>query len=326
MIAQPVTSALALARAHLHALARGWVRGLRGLVLCAAAIALSACATRGPTLDGPERAEVAPPRIATVRPDGEAEGLAEAANGARQDEVYLQDPLYRELIQQSFLAIQSRLAFPCNRVRGTDSHVLVVEPMEFEAGGDHPADGSWLQIVEFERCGVPQSQSLQVNAKPDVAPEIAALVPGFSQADPRLQLDILFSSVLPKGAERFAGTCAPTQENTIVTAAGERVLAPRVIDSYIGSVSDGGRGGVLAWTELWMLELCNSITPLSIAIENVEGRSPPSTFLVTVPEGRESVPVSLLDSYPDLNAAWREAPEGPAPVAKFTTFGTGPAL
>jgi hypothetical protein len=130
---------------------------------------------------------------------------------------------------------------PSPTLRGLNV-VITVSPT-FDAGGA-PVSGEWRLVGQFEGCGKSRFVSVVYGFGPDGKMVRAALLPGTTAADPRLQLDSVTYAAL--GMSKLAPKdCKDT-----------RISDTKFVAFEGGTAPAAGTPNKRAWTEEWTVRSC----------------------------------------------------------------------
>lgn len=298
------------------------MRFVKLTILAALCGVMTACATTGAETGTAPAAAAAVAE--TPKPAATSGQAAKPAEVDARTEAYLRSESYGKLIEAKFVALQSDLAFPCNKVTTTGGDVIIIDPLAFGAP-EHPVSGRWFQRIFFDRCGTPQAQTFEVANAGGEPPKVLGMIAGFTGTDPVMQVDILGKGVLPLGAQLYEGQCEKTKANSATLKSGQTIIVPRVIDSYPAPSPAQTDKGIQVEREVWVIEACRKVTPLVVQMSIDPSKSPPRTFQVGRPAGIAAMPKALLEHYPNLREAWEKAPAAAAPLVEFKTFGKASA-
>ena len=115
--------------------------------------------------------------------------------------------------------------------------LVIMAPPVFGPDGQQPMRGAWIDQIQVSRCGSDALRSLLISVK-DSSMQLAALLPGSTDATPVLQRDAL------PAAEIQAKQAAKCQTKMVV------------IDTVIeGELKPGA-----PWNEVWTFHGCDNAT------------------------------------------------------------------
>ena len=134
----------------------------------------------------------------------------------------------------------------------------IIEPVAFDGGSGPPTGGKWIDRLTVKHCGRTMTYNFLISAREDGTPQIATLVPGDSNTDPRLQRETLplAEETASDHAAELDPTLASCPDVWVKYAEYEGELAA---DSP--KLTDGATGG---WTETWQVEVCERTVPLEM--------------------------------------------------------------
>ena len=146
-------------------------------------------------------------------------------------------PGIAQKVQQILLHDEKKFTPSCDKIAGIKPAIIsVIEEPSFMADGA-PATGHWLVRYEADVCGESRLRSVQFMAD-KTGLEMSSMLPGNTQADPRLQIDVTKSFKL--AIKRANPTC----EN------------PFVADTRLLSMP---KNGDAPWEELWVADVCGKV-------------------------------------------------------------------
>ncbi|HYD98642.1 MAG TPA: hypothetical protein VEH84_04615 [Alphaproteobacteria bacterium] len=162
---------------------------------------------------------------------------------------------YHTAVLKGLVASQERSLAPAckNPVLKARLGQWPLRPVAFSADSAHPTAGVWQERLRVDRCGRLVLHNYLFEARPGLPPSALPLAPGRSQADARLQRDLM-----PALATAAAKNRPPCDD-------------VRVTDTLLDAVSvppEGDAAGRLlrgAWRESWSLDRCGA--PLTLTVD-----------------------------------------------------------
>lgn len=141
--------------------------------------------------------------------------------------------------------------------------MLIIQPLQMEAGDAHPRAGRWTERFQFTRCGKTVVYSIGFMAAPNSPPRFFAMPPGDTIAN-----DVLFADIAPHLASavtRAQGVASDCKKIAIL----DTKTSPAV-------QSDNPIPGSRVIRELWTMTACGVEVPLDVTFmqrPNVPGMS-----------------------------------------------------
>lgn len=134
----------------------------------------------------------------------------------------------------------------------------IIEQIAFAGESGPPTGGKWMDRLEVKHCDQTMVYNFLISAKEDGTPQIATLIPGDSNTDPRLQRETLPLAVETASdhAVELDPTLADCDDVWVKYAAFEGEIPE---DSP--ELTDGVGGG---WIETWDVEVCERVVPLEM--------------------------------------------------------------
>ena len=167
---------------------------------------------------------------------------------------------YAQTLMQLIAAEEAKQGIKDCEDQGSFSRerLWILEDIEFASGSGPPTGGKWQDRLTVTHCGKTMTYNFLFSAKEDGTPQIATLLPGNSNADPKLQRETLTLAVETAGekAKEIDPTLASCPDIWVKYATFEQQLPA---DSP--ALGEGASGG---WTEQWDVEVCDRTVPLQV--------------------------------------------------------------
>jgi hypothetical protein len=162
---------------------------------------------------------------------------------------YLASPDYADALRNLAARWDKALQVKCEEATTVDpkGRLSVLKAVDAPQAGKPPVSGTWQQRFTVKRCGQTQVYNAFINAAPDLAPHVGALLPGLSTVDP----------ILARDAANNLAQVAKAKE--YYTRGGKQCLDFAVTDTKVVTPPKGT--GPSRFEEAWSVRYCGKVTP-----------------------------------------------------------------